>query len=73
MSGGHTQVTLGPPVREVPGFGCPACSKPLDLRDRAGIARGRMSCCGYVPTAEESVRWLRAADAIDKQKGNEHG
>jgi hypothetical protein len=58
-------ITCHPPIRETPGFGCPACSKPLNLRDRQGIARGQMACCGYFPTAEESTRWLKAADALD--------
>lgn len=62
-----TQVTMAPPIRETPGFGCPACAKPIDFKDRQGIARGRMSCCGYVPTAEESTRWLAAAKTLDEK------
>lgn len=60
-------ITLHAPICETPGYGCPACSAPLDLRDRQGIARGRMNCCGYSPTPEESVRWLKAAGALDEK------
>lgn len=60
MRDGET-ITIGPPIREVPGFGCPACGAFLDLGDRRGLALGRMRCCGYSPTPEETARWLAGA------------
>jgi hypothetical protein len=62
------QITVGPPVRETPGFGCAGCGKPLSLDAvvlRRTAATGRMSCCGQWLESAEVVRLLRAADALE--------
>lgn len=46
-------------------FGCPACSKPLDLERITGHELAwNLRCCGYHPTQEEARRWAHAARAI---------
>ena len=59
-------ISCAPPIRETPGFGCPACAKPLNLKDRHGLIVA-LACCGYRPTGEESVRWLSAAKVLDEK------
>jgi hypothetical protein len=57
-------ISCAPPIRETPGYGCPACAKPINFKDRHGLLVA-LACCGYRPSGEESRRWLKAADALD--------
>jgi len=68
FEGEHRTVTVGPPIRETPGFGCPHCGAELDVRDRRAVATGLTRCCGGLIDGALAVRLNAARLALEARE-----